>query len=166
MAIGDPWELEVADALWLRGYTVQRVGTGQLNAVMRQLLREYRTQDGRKTGLRWGPDICAAKRTTRVRAFLIDAKAGDTWQRTDRHDVEIDALEGAANAEMIWGIPAAFVFQDWSVASPETIRKHTIRQMNGVGPGRTDFVIFPRSACKPFDTVFGALAEGERAGAA
>lgn len=157
MAIALPWERDVLDALWLRGWIVQPIGSGQLNGVMRDLLYEYRTKDGSPTLARWIPDICAAKRVGgRVRAYLIDAKAGGTWRESGNHDVELDALRAAEAIEPAWGLPVVFAFQDWSVASARTIRAATVAELPGVAKGRTSFAIFPRTACTPFDELFGA----------
>lgn len=158
MAIALPWERDVLDALWLRGWTVQPIGSGQLNAVMNSLLRDYRTKDGAPTLVRWIPDICAAKRVNgQVRAYLIDAKAGETWRESGNHDVELDALKAAEAIEPAWRIPVVFAFQDWSVASARTIRSAITAELPGVAAGRTAFAIFPRTACTPFDKLFGTV---------
>jgi hypothetical protein len=163
MAMGTPWERDVADALWLRGWTVEPVGQGQLSAPTREALRDYQPKAGGPTLLRWFPDICAWKRVNgRVWLYLIDAKAGDTWRQTDNHDVELSALRAAEAIEQAWGIPPVFVFQDWSVAKAKTIRDHAHAELDGVAPGRTRFVIFPRSACTPFDAAFGSPDIGEQ----
>lgn len=156
LTLGEPWERDVIDALWLRGWQVQAIGSGQLSGVMRDLLHDYRTRNGDPTLVRWVPDICAARRTgKRVRAYLIDAKAGTEWPKTGNHDVELNSLAAAEAITPAWGIPVVFAFQDWSVASAKMIRDNTIRELPGVGPGRTRFAIFPRTACTPFDTLFG-----------
>jgi hypothetical protein len=152
MASASEFELTVLDALRDRGWSAERFGQGQLGENLRDHLRKV------DTPVRWMPDIIAAKPfAARTIVVFIDAKAGQRYRDTGNHDLEVSALESAER----WieyssdACPHYFVFQDWGVTTPAVVRELGWRgSWRGFGSG-TPFLLFPVTACRPFDAIFG-----------
>lgn len=147
-------EDRVRASLLLRGWAAEPFGQGQLTVDMRNYLRDV------KTSVRWMPDLVAAKRfAARTLVIFVDAKAGERYQSTGNHDIEIAALDAAEKWIQLAGdeCPYYFVFDDGSVLTPSVAREmSTPGTFHGNGSG-TPFVLVPVSACTPFDAIFGPL---------
>lgn len=153
--MGKKHEENVLAHLRKAGWDAEPFGQGQLTDNMRNHLHRYTPV----TPVRWMPDIIAARLTSigRSRVVYIDAKAGDVWERTGNHDIEISALETAVAWEQWTKCPVYYVFSDFGVASPERVWEcgHQGRPPDGF---RTPFLLFPARVCEPFVTKFGAVA--------
>lgn len=151
-ALAEPFEDHVIGLLRDSGWDAERFGQGQLSETMRLHLRQIKPP----TAVRWLPDIIAG-RTTALRTSTIryvDAKAGETWRKTGNHAVEVSPVNADDEWQLYSGTEVFYVFTDGGVATPERVRA-TGWKCCGVGPHRTDFWLFPRVACKPFEAVFG-----------
>lgn len=146
----------VIEALKSRDFLADRFGQGQLPEHQRDHLRLYRDQGKYPTPVRWMPDIIASKKfANRSIVIFVDAKAGNRYEQTGRHDLEIAAIESAMGWAMYSRCPAYFVFQDFRVATPEDVLEHGQQgQFRGSGSG-TPFLLIPVDVCRPFDDVFG-----------
>ena len=104
------------------------------------------------------PDIIAAKNIAgRSQIIFVDAKAGKRYIETGNHDVETAALEAAEKwTDMhVDPCPYYFVFDNKTVATPGDIRENCWDgPFVGNGSG-TPFKLFPCSATREFDSVFG-----------
>lgn len=150
LALAVEFEDKVIAALTERAWLAERFGQGQLSAAMREMLRRV------ETTVRYMPDIIGARRfgnTTRV--VFVDAKAGDRWRDTGKHDVEAAALVGAELWRDYSGCDVYFVFGDGGVITPAVFREMAEPgRYRGVGSG-TPFYLVPRVACQRFDAIFG-----------
>jgi hypothetical protein len=144
------FEQKVIAELTRRGWLAEPFGQGQLSAEMRDIIRRVNTP------VRWMPDIICAKRLTAVTSLrFVDAKAGETWRDTQKHDIEIAALEGAEKWEQMSGCPVHFVFSDGGVITPTVLRELAVPgQFRGRGSG-TPFLLVTRQACQRFDAIYG-----------
>lgn len=144
------FEQKVVAALVERDWQAEGFGQGQLSEDMREVIRRVNTP------VRYMPDIIACKRlVTGTRLVFVDAKAGDRWKDTGKHDVETAALDAAEKWVTLSECPYFFVFGDGGVLTPDVLRElgqpGTFR---GVGSG-TPFLLVPRAACTPFGAIFG-----------
>jgi hypothetical protein len=144
------FEEKVAAELVARGWVAERFGQGQLSEQMRDMIKRV------KTRVRYMPDIIAAKRFgARTSLIFVDAKAGDKWRETGRHDVEAAALDGAEAFQAMADCPVYFVFSDGGVVTPAVFRELAAPgPYRGVGSG-TPFLLATREVCQRFDAVFG-----------
>jgi hypothetical protein len=144
------FEEKVVAALIDRDWRAERFGQGQLSVEMRDVIRRV------STSVRYMPDIIAAKRfAARTRLVFIDAKAGETYRRTNRHDIETAALDGAEKWGEFSQCPVYFVFTNGDTITPQVFRELAEPGVfRGVGSG-TPFLLVPRAACSRFDEVFG-----------
>ena len=140
-------ELWVTRELHLTGrWKAAPFGQALLPEDMRKALRRCKTLDGRKTPVRWMPDIIAI-RGTEVR--FIDAKAGDRWKTTGNHDIEADALQAAVQWSAALSADVWFIFADGSGATARQLSLYEglhPGHFNGNGSG-TPFWLLPRSTC-------------------
>lgn len=151
LATGVAFEDKIVAALIDRGWRAELFGQGQLTDEMRDAICRVNTP------VRWMPDVITAKRfPARTRLVFIDAKAGETWRKTGRHDVEDGALIGAESWSTYADCETYFVFSSGDTITPAAFRQAaTPGTYRGVGSG-TPFLLAPRAACQRFDTVFGA----------
>jgi hypothetical protein len=146
------FECTVLDALRVRGWTAELFGQGQLFEDVRAILRQV------KTPVRWMADIIGCKKfAARTLTVFVDAKAGELWRRTNKHDVEQSAAESAHRWAEFSNCPVYFVFTDWSVTIPATVLELDERGPDyGNGSGMP-FLLVPRIACTTFDAIFGPV---------
>lgn len=153
-------EQRVLSSLLLRGWAAEPFGQGQLTPAMREHLKKL------DTSVRWMPDVIAAKQfASRTQVVFIDAKAGATYKRTGKHDLEVAALEAAEKWIELSGdcCPYYFIFDDGGVLTPSAVRELAEPGVfRGRGSG-TPFLLFPANACHPFDGIFGPLPEQQAA---
>lgn len=144
------FEEKVAAALVDRRWRAERFGQGQLSEEMRSIIRRVNTPT------RYMPDVIAAKRARDLtRLVFVDAKAGEKWRETGKHDVETAALDGAELWEKYSGCEVFFVFTNGDTITPKVFRELAEPgRYRGIGSG-TPFLLVPRSACEKFDAVFG-----------
>ena len=140
-------EQHVLEQIRLRGSFAEPFGQILFSADLRDRLRACKTLAGRKTPVRWIPDIIVINGGV---VSLVDAKAGDTWKATGNHDVEQDAL----TASLAWGwamsCSAWFIFTDGWTASAHTLATSPLRREGpflGKGSG-TPFWLWPRTVCQ------------------
>lgn len=154
MAAAAAFEKQVRDALAERGWYAEPFGQAQLTERTRQALRDIQPT----TRVRWLPDIIASRRfSSRTQVIYIDAKAGDKWRETGRHDFECAAVEASAKWAEYSGCPTYFVCSDWSVYTPDHVAETgTPGSFRGSGSGTPFLLVLQRSGL-PFD-VFGAVA--------
>lgn len=150
------------------GWDAEKFGQGQLTEPMRALLRDYRTDSGDPTPMRWMPDILAGARRPDGRSVvrLIDAKAGDGWHRYGNHDVEADALSAAVAWSRMFRVSVWFVFEDFSCISAEDLDAMPVVKASEKRPGArwpgswhgagsgTPFWLFRASDAAPLDREF------------
>lgn len=153
LKIGKSHELDVLQALIRRDWHAEFFGQSLLSERMMSYLRTV------QTGVRWMPDIIAAKLVNgkNVIAF-VDAKAGERYKETGNHDVETAALEAAERWIEFCNnrCPYLFVFANGTIATPADIRE---RCWDGpfVGNGSgTPFKLFPCENTRSFDSFFGS----------
>ena len=146
------FERTVLDALGSRGWITEPFGQGQLSEDVRAKLRQV------ETPVRWMPDTIGCKKfAARTLTVFVDAKAGERWRKTNKHDVEQSAAESANRWAEFSNCPVYFVFPDWSVTIPATVLELDERGPHyGNGSG-TPFLLIPRIACTPFDAIFGPV---------
>lgn len=155
LAVGGHLEERVLRALRRRLWLAEPFGQGQLSEEMRDRLKRLQTP------VRWMADIIAAKDAggLTVVAF-IDAKGGETYRRTGNYCVEAAALssaEGWIQHSVCCGY--YFVFADLGVLTPEEVRAWaTPGRWKGHGSG-SPFLLVPADLARPFDSVFGTVAE-------
>lgn len=140
-------EKHVLEQIRQRGSFAEPFGQVLFSADLRERLRACRTLAGRKTPIRWIPDIIAINSNV---VALVDAKAGDTWQRTGRHDVEQDALVAALGWGSAMSCQVWFIFTDGWAASAHTLANSPARREGpflGKGSG-TPFWLWPRTVCQ------------------
>lgn len=153
MEAGKKHEWDVLQALIRRSWDAEFFGQALLSDRMRSYLKTV------KTGVRWMPDIVAARNINgRNIVTFVDAKAGERYKDTGNHDIETAALEAAEK----WielsnnNCPYFFVFADWTLATPGDVRDSCWDgPYVGNGSG-TPFKLFPCSKTRPFDEVFGS----------
>lgn len=150
LEVATAFEEKVVAALIERGWRAERFGQGQLSEEMREIIRRVNTPT------RYMPDVIAAKRfgaTTRL--VFVDAKAGEKWRETGRHDIETAALGGAELWEQYSRCEVFFVFTNGDTITPKVFRELAEPgRYRGIGSG-TPFLLVPRVACSRFDAVFG-----------
>jgi hypothetical protein len=150
LEVATAFEEKVAAALIDRGWRAERFGQGQLSVEMRDVIRRV------TTAVRYMPDIIAAKRfAAATRLVFIDAKAGEKYRRTGKHDVEAAALDGAEKWQEYSQCPVYFVFTNGDTITPQVFRELcTPGEYRGAGSG-TPFLLIPRAACSRFNDIFG-----------
>jgi hypothetical protein len=149
------FECAVRDAITERGWYAEPFGQAQLTSGMRDALRLVQPS----TLVRWMPDIIAAKNFGgRQRVIYVDAKAGDKWRTTGRHDFEVNAVESAHRWVEYSNCPTYFVCSDWSVFTPDIVREvGQLGSYRGSGSG-TPFLLVRAAAGMRFDALFPAQA--------
>jgi hypothetical protein len=137
--------------LTARGWLAEPFGQGQLSEQMRHIIQRV------DTPVRYMPDLIAGKRQGGgTSVVFVDAKAGEKWRETGRHDVETAALDAAEKWEQMSGCPFYFVFTDGGVITPAVFRElGEPGRWRGVGSG-TPFLLIDQQACRRFDAVFGS----------
>jgi hypothetical protein len=150
LEVATAFEEKVAAALVDRGWRAERFGQGQLSEEMREIIRRVNTPT------RYMPDVIAAKQASaRTRLVFVDAKAGEKWRETGKHDIEAAALDGAELWESYSRCEVFFVFTNGDTITPKVFRELAEPgRYRGVGSG-TPFLLVPRVACERFDDVFG-----------
>lgn len=150
LEVATAFEERVVAALIERDWRAERFGQGQLSTEMRDIIRRV------KTPVRYMPDIIAAKRfSAHTRLVFVDAKAGDRWKDTGKHDIETAALDGADLWQQYSGCDTYFVFSNGDTITPQTFRELAAPgTFRGSGSG-TPFMLATRAACSRFDDVFG-----------
>lgn len=150
LEVATAFEEKVAAALVDRGWRAERFGQGQLSEEMREIIRRVNTPS------RYMPDVIAAKQfSARTRLVFVDAKAGEKYRETGKHDIEAAALEGAEMWEAYSRCEVYFVFTNGDTITPKVFRELAEPgRYRGVGSG-TPFLLVPRTVCERFDTVFG-----------
>lgn len=146
-------ERRVIGELRARGWTAEPFGQSLLTFDIREQMRQVSPA----TPVRWMPDIIATKpQRTRMALAFIDAKAGETYQRTGNYDIEAAALDSAERfATFARGCHYFFVFDDLGVIRPQVVRGHgSLGPYRGRGSG-TPFVVINTDHAVPFDSVFG-----------
>lgn len=148
-------EQAVLNEIRCRGWIAEPFGQGQLPERVRDLLRKHSS-----TLVRWMPDIIAMKQFPNgMQLRFVDAKAGNKWETTGNHDVEIKALESADAFYSYAKAPVYFVFTDMGAAAPEDIWDVGWQGPNyGNGSG-TPYLLFPAAVCRPLDATFGPVTE-------
>jgi hypothetical protein len=144
------FERQVLDALLRRGWSAEPFGQGQMSNAIHDLIR------GIPTHARWMPDIIAAKKfAARTMLIFVDAKSGERWRETGRHDIETAAVEAADAWADYSQSPTYFVFPDGGVTTPERVKAMAMPgKFRGNGSG-TPFVLLDTRICEPFDAIFG-----------
>ena len=150
LAAATAFEERVAAALIDRGWRAERFGQGQLSEEMRDIIKRV------DTATRYMPDVIAAKTfAARARLIFVDAKAGEKYIETGKHDIETAALDGAEKWEQFSGCELYFVFANGDTITPKVFRElATPGRYRGIGSG-TPFLLVPRVACSRFDDIFG-----------
>jgi hypothetical protein len=150
LEVATAFEERVVAALVDRNWRAERFGQGQLSKEMRDIIRRV------KTPTRYMPDIIAAKQfTAQTRLVFIDAKAGEKWRETGKHDIEAAALDGAELWQEYSKCDVYFVFTNGETITPAVFRELSQPGVyRGSGSG-TPFLLVPRAACSRFDAVFG-----------
>lgn len=150
LEVATAFEEKVVAALVERQWRAERFGQGQLSQEMRDIIRLV------DTPTRYMPDIIAAKRfAAQTRLVFVDAKAGEKYRQTGKHDVETAALEAAELWEKYSRCEVYFVFTNGDTVTPNVFRElGQPGRFRGVGSG-TPFLLIPCTACWGFDTVFG-----------
>lgn len=148
--LAQEFERKVIAELVSRDWQAEGFGQGQLSEEMREVIRRVNTP------VRYMPDIIACKRFTgKTLLIFIDAKAGEKWRETGKHDVETAALDAAEKWVALSDCPYYFVFPDGGVLTPAVLRElGEPGRFRGVGSG-TPFLLVPRTVCTHFNTVFG-----------
>lgn len=151
LEVATAFEVKVVAALVERGWRAERFGQGQLSEEMREIIKKVNTK------VRYMPDVIAAKDfSAKTRLVFVDAKAGDKWQETGNHDIEAAALDGAEKWQQFSECPVYFVFANGDTITPQNFREMCKPgRFRGIGSG-TPFLLVTRSACSPFNVVFGA----------
>jgi hypothetical protein len=146
LQLGWSFEDEVADRLKSYGYAVTELG-------QRIYPQEIRTALFNMDGpcrWRWIPDLITARHH---HAVLIDAKtAGSRNKQSPNHAIEYDAYLTHQRITEHLGIPVCYVFHDWTANYVHDLDVYG--PYDGVGPGRSPFILVRKQDQRPFDSVF------------
>jgi hypothetical protein len=85
--------------------------------------------------------------------ILVDCKL--SREDTPHYDVEVASLDAVEIFSETFLLPTYYVYNDGQVVQAHTIRQHgKPGTWRGRGSG-TDFLIFDKTVCKPFNKAFG-----------
>jgi hypothetical protein len=149
MQAAQEWELAVLDRLRSCGWSADRFGQGQLPESQRRLLRRVNTR------VRWIPDLIAQRAVSGGSVCMfVDAKSGETYKRSRRHDIETASLHALVDWKRFSGVPCVLVTQDWMVHDVDFVLAFSEdgpHRGNGSG---TDFRVWQASTGIDWDTCF------------
>lgn len=134
------------------GWTACPFGQGLLDETVRAALRTI------DTPLRFLPDIVAVRGPA---AYLIDAKT-ETRFDTPNFAIQTDALVAGHSWSRFAALPLVFVWADyrcnfsWDLLANDAPLRRGHWTGNGSG---TPFYLWPKTAARPFDSLFGPGAD-------
>lgn len=150
MTLARAHEQSTAQRLRAYRWEVCDFGQGQLTAPMRDALRRINTP------LRWMPDLLAVRET---KVALIDAKAE---QNKDTPNFSLEKSSHSAHIRwwVTFGIPLVYVWDDFRCNYITDLGEEHLHQGAWLGRGSgTPFWLIPKTIARPWDDVFGPVAE-------
>ena len=123
MLAGAAFEVRLIDRLQGMGWPAFPFGQGLLPEECRERLKRYTNNEGLPCLIRWMPDIITYRDMDDGSALvaLIDAK---TCSDRPNYSIEIRAIETMEIYKDKFHTPTFFVFDDWKVLTPRTVRAH------------------------------------------
>ena len=153
MLAGADFEVRLIERLQKMGWPAFPFGQGLLPEECRERLKRYTDKSGFPCLIRWMPDIITYRDMDDGTALvaLIDAK---TCPDRPNYSIEIKAIETMEIYKDKFHTPTFFVFDDWNVLTPRTVRER-----GWIGPpprfgSGTPYMLVSKEFSLPMSEVF------------